>query len=77
MCRPLAEPVTDTVPMSSGSTPRMLICVCGLASGVFGAGEIAMRSLGVAAPAMVVVPSAATVPRTASAETSPAREHPP
>ena len=38
----------STEPMRAGATPRMLICVCGEASGVPGAGEIVSRP---AAPA--------------------------
>jgi hypothetical protein len=59
-----------------GSTPRTLICVCGLTSGVFGAGEIVRSSSEVAASASVT-PNAANPQRTKRPITSVAREHPP
>jgi hypothetical protein len=49
--------VTDTEAIRLGATPRMLICVCGEASGVPGAGEIV--SLAAAGAASTSIDAAA------------------
>ena len=63
--------MTRTDSIRPGATPSTLICVCGEASGVFGAGEIVSASPDVAAAAEANSASAKSADATATALAAP------